>query len=159
MHEKIVEIWTDGAAKGNPGPGGYGVVLSYKDKKGEVHRKELCDAFLDTTNNKMEVLAAIVALKELKEPCTVRLTSDSKYLVDAFNKGWVTSWQKENFRIGKKDEVKNIDLWKELISLTNIHKVTFSWVKGHAENEENNRCDTLANIAIKKLLEGKDVNV
>ena len=147
---KHVDIWTDGAAKGNPGPGGYGIVMKYTDQNGKLHRKEIKEACEMTTNNKMEVLSAIVALKELKEPCEVTLTSDSQYLVKAFNEGWVEEWLKNDFRRGKKDEVKNIDLWEELIPLTNKHKVAFQWVKGHANNEENERCDELANEAIKE---------
>ena len=148
---KHVDIWTDGASKGNPGPGGYGVVLKYVDKNGKLYKKEIKEAFESTTNNRMEVLSAIVALKELKEPCEVTLTSDSKYLVNAFNEHWIDSWIKNDFRRGKSDEVKNIDLWEELIKLTNTHKVTFVWVKGHADNEENERCDELANEAIEEM--------
>ena len=150
---KHVDIWTDGASKGNPGPGGYGVVLKYVDKNGTLHKKEMKEAFESTTNNRMEVLSAIVALKELKEPCEVILTSDSKYLVNAFNENWIDSWIKNDFRRGKTDEVKNIDLWEELIELTKKHKVTFKWVKGHADNEDNERCDELANEAIKEMQE------
>ena len=150
---KHVDIWTDGASKGNPGPGGYGIVLKYVDKNGELHKKEIKEAFESTTNNRMEVMSAIVALKELKEPCEVTLTSDSKYLVNAFNEHWIDAWIKNDFRRGKSDEVKNIDLWEELIKLTNTHKVTFVWVKGHAENVDNERCDELANEAIKELKE------
>ncbi len=148
---KHVDIWTDGAAKGNPGPGGYGVVIKYIDKDGKENRLELKEAFPNTTNNRMEVLSAIIALKHLKEPCEVTLTSDSKYLVSAFNEGWIDTWIKKDFRRGRTDEVKNIDLWEQLIELTKIHKVTFVWVKGHADNVENERCDALANLAIKEL--------
>ena len=148
---KHVDIWTDGASKGNPGPGGYGIVLKYEDKNGKVYRKEIKEAFESTTNNRMEVLSAIVALKELKDPCDVTLTSDSQYLVKAFNERWVDSWIKKDFRRGKTDEVKNIDLWEELIPLTKKHKVTFVWVKGHADNIENERCDELANEAILEM--------
>ena len=148
---KHVDIWTDGAAKGNPGPGGYGVVIKYTDKDGKESRLELKEAFPNTTNNRMEVLSAIIALKHLKEPCEVTLTSDSKYLVSAFNEGWIDTWIKKDFRRGRTDEVKNIDLWEQLIELTKIHKVTFVWVKGHADNVENERCDALANLAIKEL--------
>ena len=150
---KRVDIWTDGASKGNPGPGGYGIVLKYVDKNGELHKKEIKEAFESTTNNRMEVMSAILALKELKEPCEVTLTSDSKYLVNAFNEKWIDSWIKNDFRRGKSDEVKNIDLWEELIDLTKKHKVTFKWVKGHADNEDNERCDELANEAIKEMQE------
>lgn len=148
---KHVDIWTDGASKGNPGPGGYGIVLKYVDKNGEMHRKEIKEAFESTTNNRMEVLSAIVALKELKEPCDVTLTSDSQYLVKAFNENWIDTWIKKDFRRGKTDEVKNIDLWEELIELTKKHDVHFVWVKGHADNIENERCDELANEAISEM--------
>lgn len=148
---KHVDIWTDGASKGNPGPGGYGIVLKYEDKNGKVHRKEINEAFESTTNNRMEVMSAIVALNELKEPCDVTLTSDSQYLVKAFNENWIDTWIKKDFRRGKTDEVKNIDLWEELISLTKKHNVHFVWVKGHADNIENERCDKLANEAIEKM--------
>ena len=145
---KHVDIWTDGAAKGNPGPGGYGVVIKYTDKDGKETRLELKEAFPETTNNRMEVLSAITALTHLKEPCEVTLTSDSKYLVSAFNEKWIDDWIRKDFRRGKSDEVKNIDLWERLIALTKIHNVTFVWVKGHADNVENERCDALANEAI-----------
>ena len=148
---KHVDIWTDGASKGNPGPGGYGIVLKYVDKNGEMHRKEIKEAFESTTNNRMEVLSAIVALKELKEPCDVTLTSDSQYLVKAFNENWIDTWIKKDFRRGKTDEVKNIDLWEELIELTKKYDVHFVWVKGHADNIENERCDELANEAISEM--------
>lgn len=145
---KHVDIWTDGASKGNPGPGGYGVVIKFIDKKGETKRLELKEAFENTTNNRMELLSAIVALEKLKEPCDVTLTSDSKYLVSAFNEDWISEWIETDFRRGKTTEVKNIDLWERIIELTKRHKVKFVWVKGHADNEENERCDKLANEAI-----------
>ncbi len=147
---KHVDIWTDGASKGNPGPGGYGAVIKYVDKSGIEKRLELKEAFESTTNNKMELLSAIVALEKLKEPCEVTLTSDSKYLVDAFNQDWISEWIDTDFRRGKTTEVKNIDLWERLIDLTKIHKIKFVWVKGHADNVENERCDALANEAIKE---------
>lgn len=151
-----VDIWTDGASKGNPGPGGYGIVIKYIDNDGTEIRKEMKAAFPLTTNNKMEVMSAIVALKSLDEPSEVTLTSDSQYLVKAFNDGWIDSWIKSDFRRGKKDEVKNIELWEELIELIKKHKVSFVWVRGHADNVENERCDTLANIAIKEMSEKRD---
>lgn len=148
---KHVYIWTDGASKGNPGPGGYGVVIKYEDKSGKETRLEMKEAFRETTNNRMELLGAIVALEKLKEPCKVTLTSDSKYLVNAFNENWIENWIKKDFRRGKVDEVKNIDLWERIINLSKIHDITFVWVKGHAENIENERCDRLANEAIADL--------
>ena len=150
---KHVDIWTDGAAKGNPGPGGYGVVIKFTDTKGDTKRLELKEAFDNTTNNKMELLSAIVALEKLKEPCDVTLTSDSKYLVDAFNQDWISDWIETDFRRGKTTEVKNIDLWERIIELTKKHKVKFVWVKGHADNVENERCDALANEAIREKYE------
>lgn len=147
---KHVDIWTDGASKGNPGPGGYGAVIKYVDKSGIEKRLELKEAFESTTNNKMELLSAIVALEKLKEPCEVTLTSDSKYLVDAFNQDLISEWIDTDFRRGKTTEVKNIDLWERLIDLSKKHKIKFVWVKGHADNVENERCDALANEAIKE---------
>ncbi|MDR2168305.1 MAG: ribonuclease HI [Clostridiales bacterium] len=141
---KNVEIYTDGACSGNPGPGGYGIVLLYKK-----HRKEISGCYKLTTNNRMEILAAILALETLKEPCTVRLYSDSRYLVDAIEKGWVLRWQKNNWMRNKSDAAVNVDLWKRLLAQLRRHRVEFVWVRGHASNVENNRCDELAREAIK----------
>ena len=135
---KKVTIYTDGACSGNPGPGGWGAVLKY----GEA-QKELSGGDAHTTNNRMEVTAAIEALKALKEGCEVDLYSDSKYLVDSINKGWLQNWVKLGF-VKKGKPVPNTGLWKELLVMLDKHKVNFIWVKGHAENEYNNRCDELA---------------
>ena len=135
---KKVNIYTDGACRGNPGPGGWGAVLVYGK-----HEKELSGGERETTNNRMELLGAISALEALKEPCEVTLTSDSKYLTDAFLQGWVDTWREHAWRRGK-DELKNPDLWERLYDLTKIHKVEFVWVKGHAGHEYNERCDRLA---------------
>lgn len=135
---KKVLIYTDGACSGNPGPGGWGAILKY----GEVE-KELSGGEELTTNNRMELTAAIKALSALKEPCIVDLYSDSKYLIDSFDKGWVYSWQKLGFKKKGKD-VPNTDLWVKLLELFKIHQINLIWVKGHAENEYNNRCDKLA---------------
>lgn len=144
----LVKIYTDGAARGNPdGPGGYGCVLHYKDTKGELHKREYSAGYKKTTNNRMELMAAIVGLEALKKPCEVELYSDSKYVVDAFNQHWVDGWIKSNFRRGKKNEVKNIDLWERILRAKSPHKVNFIWVKGHAGHEENERCDYLATTA------------
>ena len=140
---KTVDIYTDGACSGNPGPGGYGVVLLYGGR-----RKELSAAYELTTNNRMEVLAAIVALSALKEPCQVNLYSDSRYLVDAVEKGWLLRWQQNNWMRNKREAAQNIDLWKALLPLLTRHKVRFIWVRGHAANAENNRCDEMARAAI-----------
>lgn len=141
-----VTIYTDGACSGNPGPGGWGAILMYKGNK-----KEISGGRKDTTNNVMELTAVIEALKLLKFPCKVNLYSDSAYVVNAFLQNWVINWQKNNWKTSDKKDVKNKELWQELINLTNIHDVTFFKVKGHADNEYNNRCDELARNAISKL--------
>lgn len=140
---KSVTIYTDGACSGNPGAGGYGTVLLYGSA-----RKELSQGYQLTTNNRMEVLAVIKGLEALKEPCEVTLYSDSKYVVDAIKKGWLKKWKENNWKRNKKEMVSNIDLWQRLLPLLQKHKVTFIWVKGHADNVENERCDFLARQAI-----------
>lgn len=143
-----VEIYTDGAARGNPdGPGGYGTVLRYTDSKGEVHEKELSQGYIKTTNNRMELLAAIRGLEALKTPCDVDLYSDSKYLVDAFNQKWIDGWIAKGWKRGKNEPVKNPDLWKALLKAMEPHKVNFIWVKGHNGHPLNERCDVLATAA------------
>ena len=142
-----ITIYTDGSALGNPGPGGYGAVLI----SGRF-RKEVSQGYRLTTNNRMELMAVIAALKRLKEPCEVRLYSDSQYVVGAFANRWVESWQRNGWRTANKGEVKNVDLWTELIALTRMHKVEFIKVKGHADNEFNNRCDKLAREECKRFL-------
>ena len=128
-----VKIYTDGAARGNPdGPGGYGAVLEYVDPKGTLHTKELSQGYKKTTNNRMELMAVIVALEALNRPCEVELYSDSKYVVDAFNQHWIDSWLKKGWKRGKNEPVKNADLWKRLLKAKEPHQVTFIWVKGHA---------------------------
>ncbi|MBQ7668699.1 MAG: ribonuclease HI [Clostridia bacterium] len=141
-----VIIYTDGACSGNPGPGGYGAILMCNDKK-----KEISGGEKNTTNNKMELLAAVEALKLLKMPCEVDLYSDSAYLINCFNNNWLESWKKNGWKNSKKESVKNIDLWQELDKLNQIHKITWIKVKGHADNEYNNRCDYLARSEINKL--------
>ena len=141
-----VIIYTDGACSGNPGPGGWGAILMFKDIK-----KEISGAQNNTTNNIMELTAVIEALKLLKYPCKVQLYSDSAYVVNAFLQKWVDNWQKNNWKTADKKDVKNKELWQELISLTTTHQVKFIKVKGHADNEFNNRCDELARQAIQKL--------
>ena len=143
--EKVV-IYTDGACSGNPGPGGYGSILMYKDTK-----KEISGGSKETTNNIMEITAVIEALKLLKFPCEVEVYSDSAYVVNAFLQGWLENWKKNNWRTAGKDPVKNKELWQELDSLCSIHKVKFIKVKGHSDNEFNNRCDELARNAINNL--------
>lgn len=141
--EKVI-IYTDGACSGNPGPGGWGVVLMYKETK-----KEIYGGKKDTTNNVMELTAVIEGLKLLKYPCEVDLYSDSAYVVNAFKQGWIYNWVRNNWITAGKEPVKNQELWKNLYSLTQTHKVNFIKVKGHSDNEYNNRCDELARNAIK----------
>ena len=143
-----VKIYTDGAARGNPdGPGGYGAVLTYLNQEGKLFKKEISAGYQKTTNNRMELMAAIRGLQELTRPCQVELYSDSKYLVDAFNKGWIGSWVKKGWKKSDGKQVKNIDLWKELLEAMELHKVKFVWVKGHDGHEMNERCDELATSA------------
>ncbi|CAM5796021.1 MULTISPECIES: ribonuclease HI [Brevibacillus] len=141
-----VTIYTDGACSGNPGPGGWGAVLMYGE-----HKKEMSGAEQGTTNNRMELKAAIEALSVLKEPCKVTLYSDSAYLVNCFQQGWYKGWLRNGWKNSKNQPVENQDLWKELLRLMEIHTVQYVKVKGHADNEWNNRCDELATGAIKKL--------
>lgn len=136
---KEVLMYTDGACSGNPGPGGYGVILKY----GAV-QKELSGGNADTTNNRMELSAVIAGLSALKEPCRVTIYSDSKYVVDAVTLGWAEGWKKRGWVKSNKEPALNVDLWEKLLTLINIHKVTFVWVKGHAGHPENERCDALA---------------
>ena len=143
---KKVIIYTDGACSGNPGPGGWGAILMYKETA-----KEISGANKDTTNNIMEITAVLEALKLLKEECEVKIYSDSAYVVNAFNQGWIYNWKKNNWKTASKEPVKNQELWEELYSLVQKHKVEFIKVKGHSDNEYNNRCDFLATSAIKKL--------
>lgn len=143
-----VEIYTDGAARGNPeGPGGYGTILRFTDSKGTVHERELSQGYIKTTNNRMELMAAIVGLEALTKPCEVKLYSDSKYLTDAFNQGWIDNWVKNNWKSASKQPVKNPELWTRLLKAKENHNVTFIWVKGHDGHEFNERCDKLATSA------------
>ncbi len=144
----LVKIYTDGSARGNPnGPGGYGCVLHYVDSKGNLHEREFSAGYKKTTNNRMEIMAAIVGLEALTKPCQVELYSDSQYLVNAFNQHWIDGWLKKGWKRGKNEEVKNVDLWKRLLEAKAPHQVTFLWVKGHAGHEMNERCDELATTA------------
>lgn len=136
---KSVEIFTDGACSGNPGAGGYGAIVRYKGIS-----KEISGGESSTTNNRMELLAVVEALLLLKEPCNVTLTSDSSYVVNAINKGWLNSWVKNNWKRADKKPVKNVDLWQKLLPLLELHRVSFVWVKGHNGHLENERCDLLA---------------
>lgn len=140
----LIKIYTDGACSGNPGKGGYGTILIAEDENGRVHKKEITQGFAVTTNNRMELLAAIVGLEALRIPCDVELTSDSKYLVDAFNQKWVDGWVKKGWKGANKQPVKNQDLWKRLLEAKKNHNVKFIWVKGHNGHEFNERCDEMA---------------
>ena len=142
--EKVI-IYTDGACSGNPGPGGWGSILMYKENK-----KEISGGLKNTTNNVMELTAVLEALKQLKFPCEVEIYSDSAYVVNAFNQKWIYGWIKNDWKNSSKEPVKNKELWQEIYELTKIHNITFIKVKGHADNEYNNRCDELARNAIKK---------
>ena len=142
---KTVTIYTDGACSGNPGPGGWGAILRYKDTE-----KELSGGAADTTNNRMELTAVIKGLEALKEPCVVELYSDSKYVIDALEKGWAWGWKKRNWVKSDKKPALNPDLWDRLLNLTMKHEVHCHWVKGHADNPMNNRCDEMAVAEWKK---------
>ena len=143
---KTVTIYTDGACSGNPGPGGWGAILEYMG-----HEKELSGGEKNTTNNRMELTAVIKALQALKEPCTVELYSDSKYVLDALQKGWAVSWRKRGWIKSDKKPALNPDLWETLLDLVETHDVRYHWVKGHASNPKNNRCDELAVSEWKRL--------
>ncbi|MCI6502983.1 MAG: ribonuclease HI [Clostridia bacterium] len=136
---KKVTIYTDGACRGNPGRGGWGAILVYNGRE-----KELSGGEAQTTNNRMELTAAIRALSLLKEPCEVTIHSDSKYLVDAVTKGWAVSWKKKGWKKGDGAPALNVDLWEEILQLLSVHKVSFVWVKGHDGHAYNERCDKLA---------------
>ena len=136
---KTVTLYTDGACSGNPGPGGWGAILEFNG-----HEKELSGGESSTTNNRMELTAVIEGLSALKEPCIVELYSDSKYVIDSLEKGWARSWQKRGWVKSDKTPALNPDLWEKLLSLADLHQIRCHWVKGHAENEKNNRCDQLA---------------
>ena len=143
-----VTIYTDGSARGNPeGPGGYGTILEYIDPKGQLHVKEISQGYRKTPNNRMEMMAAIAGFEALNRPCEVALFSDSKYLIDSFNQHWIDNWMRRNWKRGKNEPVKNVDLWKRLLKAIEPHQVTWNWVKGHDGHPQNERCDELATTA------------
>lgn len=146
--KKYIELFTDGACSGNPGPGGWGVVLRYG-----LYEKELSGGEALTTNNRMELTAAIKGLEALREPCVVKLVTDSKYLADGIIKGWAESWRKNGWRKADKKPALNADLWERLLELLSVHQVKIQWVKGHDGHPENERCDRLAVEYYKKLKE------
>ena len=143
---KTVTLYTDGACSGNPGPGGWGAILEYKG-----HEAEFSGGEENTTNNRMELTAVIQGLKALKEPCTVELYSDSKYVIDALEKGWAEGWQKRGWIKSDKKPALNPDLWETLLELSRVHTLRYHWIKGHADNPKNNRCDELAVMQWKKI--------
>ncbi len=143
---KTVTLYTDGACSGNPGPGGWGAILEYMG-----HEKELSGGEESTTNNRMELTAVIMGLEALKEPCCVELYSDSKYVIDGLQKGWAEGWRKRGWVKSDKKPALNPDLWGRLLDLTAKHTIRYHWVKGHAENEKNNRCDQMAVAEWKKF--------
>lgn len=155
MATKHITIYTDGACIGNPGPGGYAAVLLFQGK-----RKEISGGFQNTTNNRMEIMAAIKGLEALKNECKVTLFSDSEYLVQSMMQGWVEKWQANNWKRNKKEYAKNVDLWKQLLTLCDKHEVEFKWTRGHVGDPENERCDKLANQAAAQpnLPEDKTIN-
>ena len=142
-----VEIYSDGSSRGNPGPGGYGTVLRYVDAQGAVHERELSQGYRMTTNNRMELMGAIVGFESLKRPCAVDFYSDSQYVVKAFTDNWIGGWQRRGWKNAQKQPVKNVDLWKRLIAATSPHDVSYHWVRGHVGHAENERCDALATAA------------
>ena len=145
---KTVTLYTDGACSGNPGPGGWGAILEYMG-----HEKELSGGEDSTTNNRMELTAVIQGLSCLKEPCIVELYSDSKYVIDGLQKGWAEGWKKRGWIKADKKPALNPDLWERLLELTHIHQMRYHWVKGHAENPKNNRCDEMAVSQWKRIKE------
>ena len=147
---KSVELFTDGACSGNPGPGGWGAILRFGSAE-----KELSGGETETTNNRMELTAVIEGLSALKEPCIVKLTTDSKYVADGVTKGWAESWRKNGWRKADKKPALNPDLWDELLRLCDIHTLNINWIKGHAGHRENERCDALAVAESKKFTENK----
>ena len=143
-----VTIYTDGSARGNPdGPGGYGTVLQFVDSNGQLHEKEYSEGFSRTSNNRMELMAAIIGLEKLNRPCDVDLYSDSKYLIDAHNQHWIDNWKKKGWRPAGKAPVKNRELWERLLKAEAPHNINWHWVKGHDGHPGNERCDKLATEA------------
>ena len=149
---KTVQVYTDGACSGNPGPGGWGAVLRY-----ENYQKEISGYESNTTNNRMEITALIKALQMLKEPCKVKVCTDSKYVCDSISKGWALSWKKKGWKKSDGKPALNSDLWEQLLNLLEIHDIEFTWVKGHAGHPENELCDTLATNAIKNLKKSQTI--
>lgn len=142
-----IKLYSDGSSRGNPGKGGYGTILSYTQTDGTLYEREYSCGYKMTTNNRMELMGVIRGFKELRTACNVEVYTDSAYIVNAFNRGWIDSWIKKGWKRGKNQPVLNADLWKELLDCSAKHKVTYIWVKGHAGHNYNERCDTLATSA------------
>lgn len=144
---KDVTVFTDGAARGNPGKGGYGALLLYTDAAGKSHSRELSAGYANTTNNRMELMGVIAALEAITQPCRVVVNTDSEYVANAFNKHWIEGWVKNNWKNSQKKPVKNSDLWKRLLAAMEPHDVSYQWVRGHNGHAQNELCDTLATTA------------
>ena len=149
-----VILYSDGASRGNPGPGGYGTILQYTDKAGVLHEKEISEGFRETTNNRMELMGVIAGLEALLRPCSVDVWSDSQYVIKAFNDHWIDGWKKRGWKKSDGKPVLNEELWKRLLLAAEPHEITWHWVKGHDGHPENERCDALATAAADALLSG-----
>lgn len=146
-----VTLYSDGASRGNPGPGGYGTILQYTDRAGVLHEKEISEGFRDTTNNRMELMGVIAGLEALLRPCSVDVWSDSQYVIKAFNDHWIDGWKKRGWKKADGKPVLNEELWKRLLLAAEPHEITWHWVKGHDGHPENERCDALATAAADAL--------
>jgi ribonuclease HI len=146
-----VTLYSDGASRGNPGPGGYGTILQYTDRAGVLHEKEISEGFRDTTNNRMELMGVIAGLEALVKPCSVDVWSDSQYVIKAFNDHWIDGWKKRGWKKADGKPVLNEELWKRLLLAAEPHEITWHWVKGHDGHPENERCDALATAAADAL--------
>ena len=147
-----VTLYSDGASRGNPGPGGYGTILQYTDRAGVLHEKEISEGFRSTTNNRMELMGVIAGLEALVKPCSVDVWSDSQYVIKAFNDHWIDGWVKRGWKKADGKPVLNEELWRRLLLAAEPHEITWHWVKGHAGHPENERCDALATAAADALL-------
>ncbi len=146
-----VTLYSDGASRGNPGPGGYGTILQYTDRAGVLHEKAISEGFRDTTNNRMELMGVIAGLEALVKPCSVDVWSDSQYVIKAFNDHWIDGWKKRGWKKADGKPVLNEELWKRLLLAAEPHEITWHWVKGHDGHPENERCDALATAAADAL--------
>ncbi len=151
-----VKLFSDGASRGNPGPGGYGTILQYTDRAGKLHEKEISEGFRSTTNNRMELMGVIAGLEALVKPCSVDVWSDSQYVIKAFNDHWIDGWVKRGWKKADGKPVLNEELWRRLLLAAEPHEITWHWVKGHAGHPENERCDALATAAADALLSDEE---